>query len=164
MSLKKGWLSQKKIYHSMYYSCAGSPHFSHFQAGFLVHPVSRLEDCSPSTIFTPAINQRKQIYVIYRILQAESCKGFFPSRCRTEWKAPLQSKGKGLNWGKTKFKLIVLYNSQVTRIVPKFTNPVTRSVACTKSILMVWVNLKSSVITKQPVEDGQCFKRDGMAL
>ena len=53
---------------------------------------------------------------------------------------------------------------QFPRTVPTFTSPVTRSVECTKSILTVWVNLKSSVITKQPVEDGQCFKRDEMAL
>ena len=61
-------------------------------------------------------------------------------------------------------EISVLFDLQFPRTVPKFTSPVTRSVECTKSILMVWVNLKSSVTTKQPVEDGQCFKRDGMAL
>ena len=47
-----------------------------------------------------------------------------------------------------------------------FTFPeiLSKSVECTKSIPMVWVDLRSSVITIQPVEDGQCFKRDGMAL
>ena len=30
--------------------------------------------------------------------------------------------------------------------------------------LMVWVNLKFSVIRKQPVEVGQCFRRDRMVL
>ena len=58
----------------------------------------------------------------------------------------------------------MLYNLQFTRTVPKFTSQEIRSVECTKSILMVWENLKSSVIRKQPVEDGRCFRRDGMAL
>ena len=60
--------------------------------------------------------------------------------------------------------MIVVFDLQFTRTVPTFTSPATRLVECTKSILMVWANLKSSVITKQPVEDGQCFRRDGMAL
>ena len=46
------------------------------------------------------------------------------------------------------------------RTVPKFIGQATRSVVYTKSILMVWENLKSSVIRQQPVEDGRCFKRD----
>lgn len=58
----------------------------------------------------------------------------------------------------------MLYNLQFTKAESKFTSPVKRSVECTKSILIVWVNLKSSAITKQPAEDGQCFRKDGMAL
>ena len=46
------------------------------------------------------------------------------------------------------------------RTAPKFTSQATRSVVYTKSILMVWENLKSSVIRHQLVEDGRCFKRD----
>ena len=42
----------------------------------------------------------------------------------------------------------MLYNLQFTWTVPTFTSPVTISVECTKSILMVWVDLKYSVITK----------------
>ena len=53
---------------------------------------------------------------------------------------------------------------QFTRTALKSTSPVTRSVECIKSILMVWANLKCSVIRKQPVEVGQCFRRGEMAL
>ncbi len=60
--------------------------------------------------------------------------------------------------------LASLLNLQFTRTVPKFTSPVARSVECTKSILMVWENSKSSVIRKHSVEDGRCFRRDLTAL
>ena len=58
----------------------------------------------------------------------------------------------------------VLYQFQFTRTAPKFTTPADESVECTKSILMVWVNLKCFVIRKQPVEVGRCFRRDRTAL
>ena len=57
-----------------------------------------------------------------------------------------------------------LFCFQFTRTVLKSTSPLIRSVECIKSILMVWANLKCSVIRKQPVEVGQCFRRGEMAL
>ena len=54
---------------------------------------------------------------------------------------------------------------QFTRTAPKFISAVNKSEECAKSILMVWVNLKFSVVRKlQPVEVERCFKRDGTAL
>ena len=53
---------------------------------------------------------------------------------------------------------------QFTRAARMFISSVNGSVECTKSILMVWVNLKCSVITKQSVEVGRCFRRDRTAL
>ena len=58
--------------------------------------------------------------------------------------------------------MIILF--QFTRTALKSTSPVTRSVECIKSILMVWANLKCSVISKLPVEVGQCFRGGEMAL
>ena len=49
---------------------------------------------------------------------------------------------------------------QLTRTALKSSSPVTRSVECIKLILMVWANLKCSVIRKQPVEVGQCFRSE----
>ena len=43
-------------------------------------------------------------------------------------------------------KQFILYQFQFTRTVPKFTTSANRSVECTKLILMVWVNLKFSVV------------------
>ena len=58
--------------------------------------------------------------------------------------------------------VIFFFFFEFTRIALKSTSPVTRSVECIKSILMVWANLKCSVIRKQPVEVGWCFmRRDG---
>ena len=60
-----------------------------------------------------------------------------------------------------RFEFISIFILQLfIRTAPKFTSQATRSVVYTKSILMVWENLKSSVIRQQPVEDGRCFKRD----
>ena len=59
---------------------------------------------------------------------------------------------------------IINVSTNNVRAGNKFTNPVKRSVEFTKSILMVWVHLKCSVIRKQPVEDGRCFKKDLTAL
>ena len=45
-----------------------------------------------------------------------------------------------------------------------FIRSVTRSVEYIKSIPMAWANLKFTVIRKQPVEVGRCFRSDEMAL
>ena len=59
-----------------------------------------------------------------------------------------------------RFHFLSLFFQLFIRTAPKFTSQATRSVVYTKSILMVWENLKSSVIRQQLVEDGRCFKRD----
>ena len=59
-----------------------------------------------------------------------------------------------------RFHFLSFFFQLLIRTAPKFTSQATRSVVYTKSILMVWENLKSSVIRQQPVEDGRCFKRD----
>ena len=59
-----------------------------------------------------------------------------------------------------RFHFLSFFFQLFMRTAPKFTSQATRSVVYTKSILMVWENLKSSVIRQQPVEDGRCFKRD----